>query len=269
MTSRYEVWVNDAALSDIDPRIYVADIGYQPASVTRSSGRLAGGQGELASGWDYYGTSKTTVSCVIRAYSTAERQRVIQSIVRWAQAGGWLKTSDRPDQRIWVKPTRLPAAGSVMRWLDAVTVEFTAYEWPFWTDIAAQTVTVSSGSVLRFNSALPGFAEFDITLGGGDARVKTMAVTVGDRTITLDNVNVKGGHIILTYTEEHHILRIYHQPAGQTTQNSILQRRTADSADDLILKPGSNALAFSFALNSEDSGSNTATCVVSGKGVYL
>lgn len=259
MTSRYEVWVNDAALSDIDPRIYVSDIGYQPANVTRSSGRLAGGQGELASGFDYYGTSKTTVSCVIRAYNTAERQRVIQSIVRWAHAGGWLKTSDRPDQRIWVKPTRLPAAGSVMRWLDAVTVEFTAYELPFWQEMYPQTVSLADGETktLRYNSALPGYAEFDIALSGSTPSV---TVTVNDQHITLSGVNVSSGHLILTYTEDHHILRIYHNPYG-TVETSILQRRTADSADDLILRPGENTISF------ETDGS--ASCTVSGKGVYL
>jgi len=254
MTSRYEVWVNDAALSDIDPRIYVADIGYQPANVTRSSGRLAGGQGELASGWDYYGTSKTTVSCVIRAYNTSERQRVIQSIVRWAQAGGWLKTSDRPDQRIYVKPTRLPAAGSVMRWLDAVSIEFTAYEWPFWQEMNAQTVALTDGQTktLRYNSALPGYAEFDIELTGSTSSV---TVTVNGEHITLDNLGVSGGHIVLSYSDEHHIQSIIHRVT------SVIQKRTADSADDLILRPGENTVSFEV--------NGSATCTVSGKGVYL
>jgi phage-related protein len=254
MISRYAVWLNDVSLAEVDPTIYVSDIGYNPSAPKFNSSRLGGRDGQY-SGADYIEKNVITVSFEIHEYHTARRQEIAQDVANWASNGGWLKTSDRVSQKIYVKPTRFPAVSSVMRWTENLTVEFTAFDFPYWQDEEPQTVTLENGGTgeLFVSGVRPTAAEMALT---ASANISSINVQVGASRLILSDLGAVSGDVItVSYTDEHHILEIKKNGA------SILNKRTAASNDDLIVAPGLNAVSFSA-----DGG---ATCTISVRGVYL
>ena len=254
MISRYAVWLNDVFLADVDPTIYVSDISYNPSAPKFNSSRLGGRDGQY-SGTDYIEKNVITVSFEIHEYHTARRQEIAQSVANWASNGGWLKTSDRVSQKIYVKPTRFPAVSSVMRWTENLTVEFTAFDFPYWQDEEPQTVTLENGDTgeLFVSGVRPTAAEMALT---ASANISSINVQVGASRLILSDLGAVSGDVItVSYTDEHHILEI------KKNGTSILNKRTAASNDDLIVAPGLNAVSFSA--------DGSATCTISVRGVYL
>lgn len=255
MISRYTVWLNDVSLEEIDPSIYVADISYTAASPEFSTLRLAATDGRYSGKGDYIKEAKISVSFEVHEYRTERRQEIVQNVAIWASKGGWLKTSDRMSQRIYVKPTRLPAVVSAMRWTDNLSVEFTAFDFPFWVDEYPTEITLArNGSGSLF---VPGMrstpAELAVT---ATAAVSQVEVHAGNSTLILQGLGLVSGDVLtVSYTDEHHILEIKN---GNT---SLLDKRTAESDDDLIVSPGVNTVSFSANGNSN--------CVISVRGVYV
>lgn len=259
MISRYSVWLNDVSLAEISPNIYVDDIGYQAASIARNTSRLAAADGEYSGSSEYFAPNKINVAFIVREYSTQRRQEVIQNIIAWAAKGGWLKTSDRVGQKIYVKPTRLPTATSVMRWLDALTIEFTAFDYPFWQDENAPSITLSQGGngELWVNGEHSACVEVTAT---AQANITTMTFTCNGKSIVLSGLSlVNGDKVKIRYTDEHHIQRIF-KGDSFTVSNSLLDKRTPTSVDDLMANVGNNTLGFAADGN--------ASCVFYVKGVH-
>lgn len=254
MISRYKVWLDGESLEEISPNIYVSDISYGAAAPAYTANRIGRNDGVL-SGADYVEEATVTVSFEIREYNTQRRQIVAQSVAKWAMKGGWLTTSDRDGMRMRVKCTKLPAINSVMRWLEAVQVEFTAFEVPYWTSVEPVKAILNNGDTktLINGGVRKTYAEVSVA---ANAALTSLTVAVGNTSITLEGLSVAGGDTVtISYTEDRHILEIKH---GTT---SILNKRTAGSADDLIAEPGENEVSFTA--------SGTASCTVSIREVYV
>ena len=254
MISRYKVWLNGESLEEISPLIYISDISYGGAAPAYAANRIGKNDGQL-SGADYIDGATVTVSFEAREYSTQKRQRIVNDVAAWAAKGGWLNTSDRDGQRLYVRCTQFPAVNSVRNWLDTLAVEFTAFEVPYWTAVDPVSVTVANGGsgTLRLGGARKTYCEAVITAG---AALTSLSVTVGSTTIALTGLSVANGDTVtISYTDDHHILEIKH---GTT---SILNKRTAASSDDLVAEVGDNAVSFTA--------SGTASCTVKAREVYL
>lgn len=256
MISRYAVWLNDIALTEVDPDILITDIGYQAVRQELNTERLAARAGlYTGSGQPYYPETVVAVAFQLRKYHTVDRQAVTQDIIRWALNGGWLKTSDRPGQKIYVQCSRFPTINSVLRWTDSLAIEFTAYDFPFWVDEAAQSIILSdsdtSGKIYLPGSFSTG-VELTIEARSALTRVN---IGVGETALNLANLSVSAGDVITVgYSARHHLLEI------QQGTTSILDKRTADSDDELIAVPGSNTVEFTA--------DGTAVCTVSVRGCY-
>ena len=254
MISRYTVWLNDVSLNDVDPDIYISDISYPSVGIQYSSERLASRPGSYA-GKTYIGENKVTVSFSVRKYSTQRRQDAVQAVIAWAADGGWLKVSDRPNQKIYVRMTKPPVVSSVMRWTDTLTLEFTAFDYPFWQDEEPYTVTLNKDDTdtVYIPSAFDVYTEAKITAG---ASLTSIEIHVGDTQLILSGLTVSsGGVITVSYTDDHHVLEI------KTGTTSLLSKRTSASSDDLIAKHGSNTVSFTASASAE--------CELYFKGVYL
>lgn len=255
MISRYEVWLNDVALSEIDPSIYVSDINYKATSVKHDTHRLSGKNGQFSGETDYVQDNRITVTFEVREYDTNKRQTIVQNINAWAANGGWLKSSDRIGQRIYVKTTVYPAAYSVLRWTDALTVEFTAFDYPYWQDEFSNTIQLNSGD--EGDIFVPGCRKTDVEAVVVPAETMTgFEIECGDTRISLDGISIPANQSVkISYTDDHHILQIV------SNNVSLLDKRTADSNDDLMLDPGTGHVHFVCSVS--------AVCTVSVKGVYL
>ena len=254
MIGRYQVWMNDRALTEIDPDIVITDIVYQPIDRTFASTPFSARHGTL-SGRDYIVQNKVSVSFMIRKYLTDERQEVCQAVNAWCCGGGWLKVSDRPGQRMYVQCTQPLVIPSVLKWLDVLTLEFTAFEYPFWVDETPKTVELDTGETgsVCMPCAFDSVVEATVT---ANAALTSIEISCGDTVIKLASLSIASGSTVeIRYTDKDHILEIV---SGTT---SLIHTRTADSSDDLLAKPGTNALGFTA--------SGSASCVFSFGGCYV
>ena len=254
MISRYNVYLNDVSLRSVDDSIYIDDIAYQSASQDHIANRLVGRNGAYSYG-AYIKESKVTVSFMLRQYQTENRQSVMQSIIGWCVNGGWLKTSDRPNQRMYVVCTKLPSVTSVKQWLGNLTIEFTAYDYPFWMDEQPERVVLTQGNTASVfvSGVYKTDVEAVITPG---ATMEGFTITCAGTSIELSDINIpQGQDVRISYTDDHHILKI------ESNGVSLLDKRTADSDDDLVLSPGMNSVEFDC--------ESSATCTLLIRGVYI
>lgn len=235
MRSRYEAWLNNNSLNDIDPDIYVADIAYTQTEMQRETERRGAGNGSF-SATPFFDSLGVEISIIIEAYEPRQRQQVLQRVAAWAASGGWLRTSDRPEQRLYVSCDMFPAITSALRWLDNVTMRFTAHDWPYWQDIIPQQADVQAAAntygegVLFVTGYFDAPLEFEITAGGA---LSTLTVAAAGREIELSSLGAVSGDVIkLGYTDDRHIQTI--------TKNSVSILEKRSGADDLLLHPGIN-----------------------------
>lgn len=255
MMSRYHVWLNDIELTAINPDLYVADIAYQAAVPVVTLLGHGGADGQYSADAGRIENNKVTVNFSARFYSTADRQHVIQDINNWAARGGWLKTSDRPGQRLFVRCTRYASVLSAMRWTEVLSVEFAAYDWPYWQDETGNTLTVEQGKsgYLYLAGVRPAGIEATVT---ATEAISTCTLVCGDTTLTLSGISLPaGGTLKVDYTDDHHIQRI------ACNGISALDSRTAASDDELTGQPGRNLVRFTA--------DGAGTCEFCAKGVYV
>lgn len=254
MKSRYIVLLNGVSLNSLDENIYVSDISYQAIAPKSETWQLGSRNGAY-SGNSRIDKNTVTISFQLRHYNTGNRQRTLQQIIRWAQIGGWLQTSDRQEQHMYVKCTRFPAITSALRWLDILSIEFTAFEYPYWVDRAETRLSFDGNGTKSLY--VPGVCASDVeAVVTALSAVTEITLSCGDTNINLTGLSLsENDTVTLSYTEQKHILEI---KAGNT---SLLDKRTPESSDDLIAQPGENEFSFSA--------DGSATCVFLIRGCWL
>ena len=254
MMSRYKVYLNDVEISSIDDTIYVSDISYASVSLERNTTKLGGRSGSYA-GKESLPDNRVTVSFAVRQYDTQARQSVVQAVNLWCMNGGWLKVSDRPDQRMYVRCSKPAVVPSVLRWTDNLSIELTAYDYPFWTDEIPSTEVLEVGN--DYDVYAPGVYRTDVeAVILPSEPITSFTIECGDTFFELSGISVPAGQpITISYTDDHHILQI------ESGGISLLNKRTPESSDDLVMNPGMNSAFFDA--------DASATCTLIVKGVYL
>ena len=253
MISRYEAWMDGVALSSIHGDLYVRDIICEAANITSTSAKPVSGLGAYISNRSR-DALRVTIEFELYIYDPVMRQAACADVVRWAN-GTALKVSDRPGQVLQVVCDDPPAISSALRWTDTLAVSFLAYETPYWVADAPVSVTANNTST---NLYVPGNvpntlakARVDAVITAGSA-ITSATVTVNGKTISLSGISVGSGSTIVFSHDESGILSI------KTGSTSLLDKRTAASADDLLADCG--------AVNTFASNRN---CTFSVKGMWL
>lgn len=224
--TRYQVWLDQQGLQDIDPAIFITDIQEQPPSQLLSTAARAQGDGVFLARRNRQSLS-VTVRFAIREPSPARRQAVLQKVRAWAQQGSFLSTSDRPLQRLKVQAENLPTLQSALKWTDALSITFTAYEAPFWEDSQPTTATASS---LYLPGDAPS-APMDMRWVCNSAAPDVVTMATPLSSITFRGLPLKAGQE-LVISHESGILTATIDGAD------VLPCRTPESSDDLLLPCG-------------------------------
>lgn len=235
MRSRYEAYIDGIALSTIHPGILLTNVEHHLANYNLQTQAVANRNGLMILNRKQ-GATSVSISFELRVYKTQERQVALQKIQQWAQ-GKTLETSDREGQKLNIICTAFPAVSSVQDWNDTLKVGFTAYDQPFWENKTPSVITLvgddEDGVLFVPGNAGEAYAEVEVT---PSQTIDDLTVTVGDTSITLDDLNTNAV-IKIGYDEK----GIQYIKAGTT---SILSKRTANSSDDLIAICGKkNAVA--------------------------
>ena len=241
MMDRYAVWLGGIELRDCDPRIVISSIDdnapKEKSSITYM-GYTHGGR-----------LTKTvrqslSVSVVIGIKETDmhERDAVYQSIRKWGRYPGYLTTSRKEGQRLYVEDMSIKTSGK--KWMETITLTLTAYAKPFWEDVGARSATIGTAAASGSTSlSAPGNAEecmVDAEIVAKGGTLNTLSVTVGETTMSFTALGIAVRSAITILHADDGTLTI---KSGAT---SLMAKRTATSADDLIAVPGSsNTVSFS------------------------
>ena len=254
MISRHEAILNGVALSSVSPLIYITDISYPAPTVQTSLYTVAKRQGGRIRR-RYIDKNSVVISMMIRAYDVRRRQEICNAIGKWAKDGGILETRDRVGQRLRCVCDNFPTVTSALRWTDPVTVTLSAYEQPFWEEVFPSQLTLTgtsaTGALYVPGNAEEAFIEAKITAG---AALSSIAMTAGDKTMTLSGLSVASGGIITISYDDEMIQSI------KTGNTSLLSKRTG--ADDLLAECGGETTI-------SISASASVTAEFSARGLWL
>ena len=227
MKTRFTVLLNDVSLDSLNDDLVITDISYPASTAEVSVAQFAGREGGYITDRRKAQTT-AVISFELHVYGTRARQEACQEVISWAKNGGKLQTSDRPDQYLQCVCTKLPSVESALRWTDALTVEFTAYAVPYWQSVFPSKTALSgaedSGVVF-----VPGNAKTraDVKITAS-AAVTQLTVGFGSSVITLTGLTAGQGDVITVSHDDNGI------PSIRQGTVSILSKRTAGSADDLV-----------------------------------
>ena len=110
---------------------------------------------------------------------------------------------------------------------------FTAYAMPYWeADMPIRAVFSGTGgtAVIRNAGTAPCFLEAEISNTSGST-LTSMSMTADGQTMAFTGMALGAGKTLKIFYDDKWLLR------AEVDGASVLNRRTADSADDLILQP--------------------------------
>lgn len=228
------------SLHELDSRIYVEDIKEDPNYTMETVSRAGYGTFPL--------TNPERDSLVIKVIGYVKerdrtaREAVYQKILGWC-TNGWFTKNTRPGQRIYVYCTKPPGTETYKS--ARLEIEFTAYgEASYWQDVTPVQVSSSSAVSSATVSITPSgtqecFLEAEIAPSSGT--LTSVSITARGRTIALTGLSVTQSAPLLIFYDELHILHI------ESDGTSLLSKRSAASADDILLKAGqSNSVSLTF-----------------------
>lgn len=251
MPRHVDAWMDGVALSTVGP-ILIKQVYEDPPTLDIQNSEKPGGYGQRMLSKKRQ-SLKVALECQIRElYDLAVRTRAAEELSRWVQ-GSILELSNHPDRRLQCYCSAEPTLGAVRDYTSTIRVEFTADAVPYWEDKLSSEIAFSassgSGTLL-----VPGTVETPVCISvkPTGAALSSFSVTVAGQTIALSSLGVAKNSLLYIERDARDDLCIR---SGAT---SLMSKRSAASADDLFVKPGSAAV--SFAANT------TCTVTISARG---
>lgn len=236
MITRYKVWMDNIGLQDLDDAICITDIKEKTPKINAVTAAkpLGGGSHLLLLRRD---SISITVRFAIRAYDIATRKRIMSAVRAWAHEG-YLSINDRPGQRLWVVCDKPPVVESALKWTAEMEMTLTAYDVPYWEADTPYTGTYT-GKNGSANLTNPGDIEsvLEATITPA-AALHSFTIGANGNTFAFSGLSIASGSAVEISHTPQGILRV---KSGST---SLLGKRSATSADEIIIKPGTNAVSF-------------------------
>lgn len=241
---RLNAWINDYALRDVDPKLYITEI-YEPAAdATLEWGAVPGVSGQRL-------LRRTRQSKRIRIefdirelFDLTGRAAIITAVNDWAK-DGILKVSYRPRQQMRVilaDPAVIDGARDVSAKFE---VAFQAGADPYWQDDQLTTVSLS-GTAGTGTVIVPGQVNTwpEITVTPSASTLNALTLSINGQTMAFTGLGVESGTALTIGHDDRGLLQI---KAGATSKLSC---RTAASVDDFLIAPGSGAVAMAADVSS-------------------
>ena len=183
---------------------------------------------------------RVTFAIDVPKRNLALRREVFDKVVKWALGCGWLTTNQMSGKRMYADKAILPSGGDMWDWTGDYTITFRAYGVPFWQD---DTATTSTGSSITVPGELETVCDVEVE-NTGSSTIDSLTVTVGSSTISFTNLGLAEDEVLKIGHGTDGLLwiRIYE---SSINYRNAMDKRTAGSADDLTVKPGTNAITVS------------------------
>lgn len=237
MARHVEAWMDGVALSSVGPFL-IQGVQEDPAETQVNTYAKLGADGSWIGDIRRTGLRVTLRVAIRELYDLARRAYAAEQLAAWAQ-GRVLELSNRPERVLHVRCSTPPALGSVRSYTEELRVEWTAWAPPYWED-RTPTIADLSGSSGSGALSVPGTAATPLRLTvTPETALTDFSVTAGGQTVTLEELAVPADTPLILDRDERDGLRI---TAGGV---SLMSKRTAASADDLLLAPGPAQIGYS------------------------
>ena len=240
MPRHIEAWIDGVALSSVGPFL-IQQVYEDAPALEITEGERPGRSGQLLITRKRQ-TLQVAIELVIaERFDLMLRTHHLEVLAQWAQ-GHILELSNHPGRRLAVACTGEPTLNEARNYASKIRIEFTAYEVPYWEDTSVTSVTLS-GDDEEDDLLIPGTVLAPVSLtvtvsSASSAALTDFSVTVGDRTIVLDELEIAAAGTVTFERDARDNLMIR---SGTT---SLLSKRTAESDDDLLAGPGVTAVSF-------------------------
>lgn len=231
---KYEAWMNGEALGSVSPYLYITGIECRPAALTVRTVEPGARDGEME-GVSRWKGATVTISFILQKSSGPERENILQAVYAWGKRG-ILEISDRPGKQLHVICTAPPYVPDNLSWGNIMSLKLQTMENPFWEEKVPARFTTSAGTSGSGDLYVPGNigkARVEATVTPGSGTMANCTLTVGGYTFTLTGVNATASNPLKVTYDDRGILSI---KVGDT---SVLDKRSAGSADDLLAECGS------------------------------
>ena len=235
------VSLNDVQLDEIDDRIIVAGVEEDAARLNYAAVSRFGAPGQRIT-TRHRDTLDVTVKFAMRITKRdlAARSELFEKVAGWAMGGGWLKLNFKPNRRLWVVCVALPSAGDLAKWDTEYEITFRAYGVPYWQQVTPVSQTVASTKSLSRIMEIAGTAEsvLDVTFTNiSGMEISTLTVETAGSRFDFKSLGLKADESLVIDHSEEGLLRIRIKSAAGAWR-SAMAKRTTDSADELVVSPG-------------------------------
>ena len=251
--------LNDNQLDELDERILVLGVNDGAGRETLNAVSRFGGIGQRVT-TRHRDTLDITVTFGLRikAGDMAARSELFEKVVGWAQDGGWLTVNYKPKRRIYVTCAQLPAPGDLVEWTTEFSIVFRAYGVPYWQMDNPVQINMNSTRAATRSMEIPGTAPtvLDVTFRNlSGMEIATFSIQAGGNKFVLENLGLQANEILMIDHTPDGLVRIRIQSEAGAWR-SVLGRRTAESSDDLTVKPGS----VQWSMSAQRAGRLTVSC---------
>jgi len=245
-------------LDEVDERIVIRAVEPAEGKGTISTVSSAAGNGQRITG-SRRDTTEIKVTFAILEHGITEegmqaRAEVLEAANAWAAAasrengGAWLTVGYKPNRRLRVVLEQAPGEGGMRDYTKEFSVTFKAYEIPYWEEESANS-TVIGGSVssktgsIEIGGSAP--AQLNVQLDNkSGALINTATVSVGGKSIAFTDLALAAREsLFIDHTDRGLIRMRIRNTSG--SYRSVMAKRTATSADDLVVTPGVKSISYS------------------------
>ena len=266
MNMKRRVALNGTYLDSLDNRIVTGAVDSGDGKESISATDTAGGFGQRITG-QHRGTVDLVVRFRIleRGRSTSgmqNRAEVLEKINNWARPGGVLTVNYKPGRRLNVVLAQAPGEGSLWDFTKEFAITFRAYAIPYWEDATESsdeigTSSVSTGDTLTVGGSAETQADVEVE-NTSNATADTVSITIGGHTMSFADLGLASGEtLIIDHVDGLVRIRIL----NGTTYRNAMDKRTAASANDFLMAPGSVSATYTAA--------QTCTTTVKWRNRYL
>lgn len=264
--SLFDVTLNSIPLSSLSDKIIVRDILEQPIEQDVYKVKRAMNAGQLVSKIVRRALTVRVVY-VIRERDPRNRAEIQDKIAQWARDGGLLTVNYRSYPGQYTKTSLQlhtvleipPVQDSALKWTQDLSMTFAAYNPPYWESESEFVYQFQTGYDSLFGLYS---AAVNVHCLGTAPQSKLLATIKNDSASVLQSLTISSRHcnfrftglgiapgssLYVEYDDENGLIVIRDEK-----NRPLLDKRTADSSDELFLVPGSNE--FSIQSNVQVSG---------------
>lgn len=253
MRTKVRVSYGGVQLDSLDDSIIIQRVDELAPQYGQTLTSRGNGYGQIQTAAEKKYRDVTVRFAIAEFTDLVRRQEVLQAVRDWAAvSSGWLLLNYRADQRLYVRCVAMPAVNGIRKAADeyAVTFRTTARpEWEARTANTAEAKNKKTGSVILKVTPSGGGRLRMAAVNNTSSVCNSVTISIGSQKIALTSLGLAAGETLqISYVNETDIQRIRIQNTAGSWR-SVLNKRSADSSDDIILAAGSNTISISSSVN--------------------